>query len=75
MVLISDPTQIDWGNEKEEEPDVPPPTLAAPVLSPAAPVQTFKCTALYSYTVNSISHSRDFAYNFYFVLRLKTKTS
>lgn len=49
--IITDPTQIDWGNEKEEP--QPPPTTAAPVANITSPVvQTFKCTALYSYTVS-----------------------
>jgi hypothetical protein len=47
-----DPTQIDWGHEKEE-PAVAAssvqPTAAAPATSAS---QTFKCTALYSYTVS-----------------------
>jgi hypothetical protein len=53
---FSDPTQIDWGNEKDdEEEDIPAPQQPAPVLAaPAAAVQTFKCTALYSYTVSLI---------------------
>lgn len=53
---FTDPTQIDWGNEKEEE-SPPPPQQQAPVHSAAVSeaagvVPTFKCTALYSYTVS-----------------------
>lgn len=48
MFRLSDPTQIDWGTEKEE-PQAPPPVVTS---STAAGVQTFKCTALYSYTVS-----------------------
>lgn len=47
-----DPTHIDWGHEKEEPVATVSsvqPTTAAPV---APAVQTFKCTALYSYTVS-----------------------
>ena len=55
LKILSDPTQIDWDNEKEEDEDVPAPQQPPPVLaSPtAAVVQTFKCTALYSYTVSA----------------------
>lgn len=55
MKPFSDPTQIEWGNDKneeDEEPQAPPPTTAPPI---APTVQTFKCTALYSYTVSILS--------------------
>ena len=60
-IAFVDPTQIDWGkgqhdeeDEEDEEDEVvskPPPSQPPPAAASPA-VQTFKCTALYSYTVS-----------------------
>lgn len=41
-----DPTAIVWDEPKSQEPEQPVP------VAPASATQTFKCTALYSYTVS-----------------------
>lgn len=51
ITLLLDPTQIDWGNEKEDEPSTPQEPVPPAVPGVASATQTFKCTALYSYTV------------------------
>jgi hypothetical protein len=54
FIFIVDPTSVDWGNEKEEPPVVEA-AIPASTSSTSNTVQTYKCTALYSYTV-SIRH-------------------
>lgn len=51
VILLLDPTQIDWGNEKEDDPPTPQEPVPPAVPGVASATQTFKCTALYSYTV------------------------
>lgn len=51
IILLLDPTQIDWGNEKEDDPPTPQEPVPPAVPGVASATQTFKCTALYSYTV------------------------
>lgn len=53
--LILDPTQIDWGNEKEDKPPTPQEPVPPAVPGVASATQTFKCTALYSYTVRIVN--------------------
>lgn len=61
QMIILDPTQVEWGNEKEE-PEAPPPVASTSTATPAAAaVQTFKCTALYSYTVSQPINFNNFS--------------
>lgn len=43
-----DPTAVDWDNEEKDEQEVIRETLEMPSSQP-----TYKCTALYSYTVSN----------------------
>lgn len=46
-----DPTSIDWGNEDKEEPVQVQETSQQEEV-PGSEIQIYKCTALYSYTVD-----------------------
>ena len=65
IILLLDPTQIDWGNEKEDEPPTPQEPVPPAVPGVASATQTFKCTALYSYTVRILG--TDLLESFYLI--------
>lgn len=60
--MRTDPTAVDWGTNDSQ------PVVEAPVVAKSVPtsssmqstIQTYKCTALYSYTVSNIFNQEKF---------------